>query len=95
MMIQSICFLFGIIHKIIQWTRFLLWIAISSWIGHFWWNLIQIFFIIPITIYTFFQGVYDFGPKHCKLFLLDILWNPVPGIEFEGRLGESADFESL
>jgi hypothetical protein len=84
MMIQSIRFLFGIIHKLIQWTRFLSWIAISSWIGRFWWNLIQIFFIIPITIYTFFRGVYDFGPKHRKRSLLDILWNPVPGIEFEG-----------
>jgi hypothetical protein len=94
-MIQSIRFLFGIICESIQWTHFLLWIAISSWIGRFWWNLIQIFFIIPITIYTFFRGVYDFGPKHRKRFLLDILWNPVPGIEFEGQLGESADFESL
>ncbi len=95
MVIQSICFFFGIIHELIQWTRFLSWIAISSWIGCFWGNLIQIFFIIPITIYTFFQGVYDFGPKHRKWSLLGILWNPVPGIEYEGQLGKSADFDSL
>jgi hypothetical protein len=95
MMIQSIRFLFGIIHKLIQWTCFLLWIAISSWIQCFWWNLIQIFFVIPITIYTFFQGVYDFGPKHCKRSLFDILCNPIPGIELEERLGKSADFDSL
>jgi hypothetical protein len=59
------------------------------------WSLIQVFFIVPITIYTFFRGVYDFGPKHRKRTLLDILLNPVPGIEFEGRLGESDDFDSL
>jgi len=59
------------------------------------WSLIQVFFIVPITIYTFFRGVYDFGPKHCKRTLFDILLNPVPGIEFEGRLGESDDFDSL
>ena len=59
------------------------------------WSLIQAFFIVPITIYTFFRGVYDFGPKHCKRTLFDILLNPVPGIEFEGRLGKSDDFNSL
>jgi len=59
------------------------------------WSLIQVFFIVPITIYTLFQGVYDFGPKHRKRTLFDILLNPVPGIEFEGRLGKSDDFDSL
>jgi len=59
------------------------------------WSLIQVFFIIPITIYTFFRGVYEFGPKSRKRTLFDILLNPVPGIEFEGRLGETDDFDAL
>jgi hypothetical protein len=46
-------------------------------------------------LYTFFWSVYDFGPKHCKRSLFDILRNPVPGIEFEGRPGESDDIDSL
>jgi hypothetical protein len=36
-----------------------------------------------------------FGPKHCKQSFLDILKNPVSGVEFEGRIGESDDFNSL
>jgi hypothetical protein len=46
--------LVGILHESIQWTCFLTWIAITSWMGRFIWSLIQFFFIIPITIYTFF-----------------------------------------
>ena len=57
--------------------------------------MIQIVFVIPITFYTFFKHVYDFGPKHRKRSFLDILLNPVPGVEFDGRLGESDDYESL
>jgi hypothetical protein len=37
--------------------------------------------------------VYDFGPKCCKRTFFDILLNPVPGIEFEGRLSETDDFD--
>ncbi len=59
------------------------------------WSLIQVFFIIPIMIYTFFWGVYDFGPKSRKRTLFDILLNPVPEIEFEGRLSETDDFDAL
>ncbi len=46
-------------------------------------------------LYTFFRAVYNFGPKHCKRSLFDILRNPVPGVEFDGRPGESDDFDSL
>jgi hypothetical protein len=84
----------GILQESIRWTGFLTCIAIISQMGRFMWSLIQVFFIVPITIYTFFRGVYDFGPKHRKITLFDILLNPVPGIEFEGRLGESDDFDS-
>jgi len=87
--------LFGILQESIRWTGFLTWIAITSQMGCIMWSLIQVFFIVPITIYTFFRGVYDFGPKHRKRTLFDILLNPVPGIEFEGRIGESDDFDSL
>jgi hypothetical protein len=84
-----------ILHESILWTCFLSWIAISSRIGRFLGSLIQVFFIIPIPIYTFFRGVYDFGPKSCRRSFFDILSNPVPGIEFEVRLGKADDFEAL
>ncbi len=59
------------------------------------WSLIQVFFIVPIMIYTFFRGVYDFGPKCRKRTFFDILLNPVLGIEFEERLGETDDFDAF
>ncbi len=64
-------------------------------IGRFWWSILQVIFVVPITLYTFFRTIYDFGPKHRKRSLFDILQNPVPGIEFKGRPGESDDFDSL
>ena len=54
--------LVGILQESIQWTGFLTWIAVTSQMGRFMWSLIQVFLIFPITIYTFFWGVYDFGP---------------------------------
>ncbi len=83
------------IQELYQWIRFLFWITISSYTGRVWGSLIQALFILPIRFYTFFWYVYDFGPKHCKWSLLDILMNPVPGVEFEGWLGEADDFEAL
>jgi hypothetical protein len=87
--------LVGILHESIQWTCFLTWIAITSRMGSFIWSLIQFFFIVPITIYTFFWGVHDFGPKCHKRTFFDILLNPVPGVEFEGRLGKTDDFDAF
>jgi hypothetical protein len=87
--------LVGILHESIQWTCFLTWIAITSQMGCFIWSLIQFFFIVPITIYTFFWGVYDFGPKCCKGTFFDILFNPFSGVEFEGRLSETDDFDAF
>jgi hypothetical protein len=43
----------------------------------------------------FLSTCLNFGSKHCKRSLLDILSNLVPGIEFDGRLGESDEFDSL
>jgi hypothetical protein len=92
-------FLFRIIQDFYQWMRFISWIAISSYTGHFWWMvlqlILQVVFIVPITFHGFFWYVYNFGPEHRKRSLYDILLNPVPGEEFEARLGESDDFKSL
>jgi hypothetical protein len=57
--------------------------------------IIQTIFVVPIMFYSFFWYVYNFGPKHCKWTLYNITMNPVPGVEFEGRLGEADDFEAL
>jgi hypothetical protein len=57
--------------------------------------LFKIVVIVPFTFHGFFWYVYNFGPKHRKQSRYDILLNPVPEEEFEGRIGESDDFESL
>jgi hypothetical protein len=88
-------FAIDLVQDLHQWSRFISWITTSSYTGRFWWSIFQVIFVVPITLYTFFQAIYDFGPKHRKRSLLDILRNPVPGIEFEGRPGESDDFDLL
>ena len=88
-------FAIDLVQNLYQWSRFISWIAISSYTGRFWWSIFRVIFVVPITLYTFFRTIYDFGPKHRKQSLFDILRNPVPGIEFEGRSGESDDFDSL
>ena len=82
-----------LIRDLYRWSCFLSWLFISSPTGRFWWFICQVIFIVPITLYTFFRGMYDFGPKHRKRSLFDILRHPVPGIEFEGRPGESQDID--
>jgi hypothetical protein len=44
---------------------------------------------------TFFQGVYDFGPKRLRRSFFDILCNPVPETEFEEVLDEADNLEAL
>ncbi len=39
--------------------------------------------------------MYGFRPKSCRRSLFDILFNPVPGIEFEEILNEADDLEAL
>jgi hypothetical protein len=46
-------------------------------------------------LYTFFHGVHNFCPRHCQRSFIDIFFNPVPQIEFEGHTTESNDFDSL
>ena len=92
---SATCFTIDFVQDLYRWILFLLRIAIFSYTGRFWWFTLQVVFIVPITLYTFFRGVYDFGPKHRKRSFFDILRNPVPSVEFEGRTGESDDFNSL
>ncbi len=42
-----------------------------------------------INFYPFYKSIYDFGPKHCKQSFIDILIQPVPGIELEEQHDES------
>jgi hypothetical protein len=97
--VSFIRFLFGAIfeafHASFQWIGFLFWLFVSSYTGRFWFQLLQWIFIVPLTFITFFRYMHNFGPKHRKQSLLDILCNPVPGVEFDGRIGESEDFASL
>jgi hypothetical protein len=86
---------YGILSQAIQWIGFLFWLFLSSYTGRFWLAILCWLFIVPITFITFFWRVYNFGPKHCKRSVFDILCNPVPGIEFDGCSGESDDFDSL
>jgi hypothetical protein len=83
------------IQQIIEWIGFLFWLFISSYSGRFWLQVLCWIFIVPITFITFFQYVYNFRPKHRKWSLFNILSNPVPGIKFNERIGESDSFASL
>ena len=84
-----------VIHQVFHWMGFLLRFFFHSYTGRFWLAILHWIFIVPIVLFTFFRNIYNFGPKHCKRSLFEILSNPVPGIEFEGRINESEDFDSL
>jgi hypothetical protein len=58
-------------------------------------SILHWIFIVPIVLFTFFHGVHNFGPKHCQWSLFNILLNPVPGIELEGQISESNEFDLL
>ncbi len=74
---------------------FLAWKFVSSYLGCFWLSILCWIFIVPIVLYAFFHGVYNFGPWHCQRSFIDILFNPVPEIEFGGCTTESNDFDLL
>ena len=84
-----------VIHQVFHWMGFLLRFFFHSYTGRFWLSILRWIFIVPIILCTFFRNIYNFGPKHRKRSLFEILSNPVPGIEFEGRINESEDFDSL
>jgi hypothetical protein len=83
------------IQQVIQWIGFLFWLSISSYSGRFWLQFLHWMCIVPMTFIMFFRYVNNFGPKHPKPSLFDMLSNPVPGVDFDGRIGESDDFTSL
>jgi hypothetical protein len=83
------------IQRKIQWISFLFWLFVFGYSGRFWLQVLHWIFIVPITFITFFQYVYNFGPKHHKWSLFGILSNPVPGVKFDGGIGESDNFASL
>jgi hypothetical protein len=90
-----ILFFFQIYQELFQWMHLFTWAYLSSYSGHFWWSILHWIFIVPIVLFTFFLGVYNFGPKHLQRSLFNILLNPAPGIEFEGQIGESNEFDLL
>ncbi len=79
--------------------QFIVYLFSTTRFGQFIWSIISmvlcIVCIVPTVFYSFYKSVYNFGPKHCKCSLKDILLNPVPGIEFEGRVRESSDYDSF
>jgi hypothetical protein len=83
------------IQQAFHWMGYFFWMFITSYLGRFWWSVLLWIFIVPINLFTFFWSIYTFGPKHCKQSLIEILCNPVPGIEFKGRIHKSNDFDSL
>jgi hypothetical protein len=83
------------IKQAFHWMGFLFWMFMTSYTGHFWWSILHWIFIVPIILFTLFQNLYNFGPKHCKQSLFEILCNPDPGIEFAGQLAKSDYFDSL
>ena len=93
--VQIIGSLHGVLSQAVQWVGFHFWLFLSSYTGRFWLGLLRWLFIVPITFVTFFRHIYNLGPKHRKQSLFDILCNPVPGIEFDGCIGESDEFDSL
>jgi hypothetical protein len=79
----------------LNWIGFLFWTFMNSYTGRFWLSFLCWMFIVPIVLFTFFRSIYNFGPEHCKQSFFDILSNPVPGIEFKGRDGESNALNSF
>jgi hypothetical protein len=68
--------------------------VISSYSGHFWLSILCWILIVPLVLYTFFH-VIQLWPLACQQSVIEILFNPVQGIEFEGRTTESNDFDLL
>ncbi len=88
-------FLSQIIHEVIQWMSFFAWKFISSYLGCLRLFILCWIFIVPIVLHAFFYGVYNFGPRYRQRSFIDILFSPVPGIEFEGHTTESNNFDLL
>jgi hypothetical protein len=77
----------SLIKQAILWLFFVVNLLLTTKPGKTLWSILLmvlcIVFIIPIIFHTFYKSMYDFGPKYCKQSFVDILTQPVPGIEFE------------
>jgi hypothetical protein len=77
----------------IQWLLFVMNLFLTTKFGQTLWSIIStvlcIVFIVPIVFYTFYKSIYDFGPAHRKWSFIDILSQPVPGIDFEEKHDDS------
>jgi hypothetical protein len=75
------------------------WISLLAFCKQIYWTFLAVIstmdFHCAHSYLTLFWNIYNFGPEHRKQLLFDILSNPVPGIEFEGRVGKSSDLDSF
>ena len=96
-LLQFTAIITQVIHQAFHWMGFLIWSFITSYSGHIWLSILRWIFLVPCILFAFFQNIYNFGPKHRKRSLIEILYNPVRGIELEGWrwINESEYFESL
>jgi hypothetical protein len=89
----TILFTTSLIKQAIQWLLFMVNLFLTTTFRRALWSIIStvlcIVFIVPIVFYTFYKSIYDFCPKHCKQPFIDILSQPVPGIEFEEQHDDS------
>ncbi len=89
----TILFTVSLIKQAIQWLLFVVNLFLTTMFGRALWSIISmvlcIVFIVLIVFYTFYKSIYDFGPKHCKQSFIDILSQPVQGIEFEEQHDDS------
>ncbi len=95
----TILFMASLFKQVIQGLLFVPHLFFTTRLGQIIWSfflvVLCLVFIVPIVFHSFYKSIYDFGPKHCKQLFWEILTQSVPGIEFKGCLGESADFDSL
>jgi hypothetical protein len=95
----TISFLASLLNQVFQWLLFLIQLFFTTRLGQILWFFLSMtlctMFIVPIVFHSFYKSVYNFGPKHRKGSFWEIMTQPVPGIEFDGHLGKSADLNSL
>ncbi len=75
------------IKQAFQWFLFVVNLFLTTKFGSTLWSIFStvlcIVLIVLIVFYTFYKSIHDFGPKHRKRSFIDILSQPVPGIEFK------------
>ena len=83
----------SLIKQAIQWLLFVVILFLTTKFGRALWLILStdlcIVFIVLIVFYTFYKSIYDFGPAHRKRSFIDILSQPVPGIDFEEQHDDS------